>query len=135
MGKGERGLSGVRGLSCGTEHKQATFLVTSKNTEIAEQMLVGHSLRYYFDTVIGTERDSRFGTKIDAVRFILEQSKLTPDATVIVGDREHDGLAGKNNGIFTVGVSYGYGSKRELVEAGADRICDNPRELIRVLRS
>ncbi len=52
----------------------------------------------------------------------------------MVGDREHDVIAGKRNGIFTIGVSYGYGSRHELIGAGADRICDTPRELLELFR-
>jgi len=110
------------------------FLVTSKNTAVAEQMLTAHLLRNYFDGVIGTERDSRFANKADAVRFILKQANLNPEATAIVGDRMHDIIAGKGNGIFTVGVTYGYGTRGELIGAGADRICDTPRELLEFFR-
>jgi phosphoglycolate phosphatase len=109
------------------------FLVTSKDTPIAEQILTAHSLRSYFETLIGTERDDRFDNKGDAVRFLLEEAKLKSYATAIVGDREHDLIAGRRNGIFTVGVTYGYGSRRELTEAGADRICDTPGELSELL--
>jgi len=109
------------------------FVVTSKNTPIAEQILTTHRLRRYFQTLIGTERDQRFRNKGDAVRFLLEGSNLESGATAIVGDREHDLIAGRRNGIFTVGVTYGYGSRRELTEAGAHRICDSPRELSELL--
>ena len=110
------------------------FLVTSKNTAIAAQMLTAHSLRNHFDDVIGTERDGRFANKGDAVRFILKQAELNPEATAIVGDREHDVTAGKRNGLFTVGVTYGYGTRRELIDARADRICDTPWELLELFR-
>jgi phosphoglycolate phosphatase len=76
--------------------------------------------------VIGTERDGHFANKGDAVGFILKQAKLNPEATAIIGDREHDVTAGKRNGFFKVGVTYGYGTRRELIDAGADRICDTP---------
>jgi phosphoglycolate phosphatase len=109
------------------------FVVTSKTTPIAEQILITHSLRGYFETVVETERDDHYDNKADAVRFVLEASKLEFDSTTIVGDREHDLIAGKRNGIFTVGVTYGYGSRRELTEAGADRLCNTPRELWKLL--
>ena len=110
------------------------FLVTSKNTAVAEQMLTTHLLRNHFEDVIGTERDGRFTNKTDAVGFILKHAKLNPEDTAIVGDREHDVIAGKHNGIFTVGVSYGYGSRPELIGAGADRICDTPREVLELFQ-
>jgi phosphoglycolate phosphatase len=111
------------------------FLVTSKNTAVAEQMLRAHSLRNLFDDVIGTERDSRFADKAGAVRFILKEFDVNPAAAAIVGDRMHDIVAGKRNGIYTIGVTYGYGSKRELLDAGADEICGSPSELSQLLRA
>ncbi len=110
------------------------FLVTSKNTAVAQQMLTAHSLRNRFEDVIGTERDARFGNKTDAVGFILREANLSPEHSAIVGDRKHDIVAGKRNGIFTVGVSYGYGTRDELIGAGADLICDTPRELLELFR-
>ena len=71
------------------------FVVTSKNTPIAEQILTSHGLRSYFETLIGTERNDRFGNKSDAVHFLLEGLKLESYATAIVGDREHDLIAGR----------------------------------------
>ena len=50
-------------------------------------------------------------------------------ATVIVSDRGHDVIAGKSNGIYTIGVTYGYGSRCELLDAGAGEICGRPSEL------
>jgi phosphoglycolate phosphatase len=110
------------------------FLVTSKNTEVAVQILTALSVREYLDDIVGTERDDRFANKSDAVRFISKRWELNPESTAIVGDRQHDVTAGKNNGIFTIGVTYGYGSRHELIEAGADWICDTPSDLLAVLR-
>ena len=36
----------------------------------------------------------------------------------------------KKNGIAAVGVLYGYGSERELIEAGASHICATPRAVL-----
>ena len=44
----------------------------------------------------------------------------------MIGDRSHDILGAKENGVFAVGVTYGYGSAAELREAGADVLCDSP---------
>jgi phosphoglycolate phosphatase len=111
------------------------FLVTSKNTAVAEQMLRSHLLLEHFDSVIGTEADRRFATKADAVRLIIKEFELDSEAAAMVGDRMHDIIAGKDNNIFTVGVTYGYGTRGELIEAGADAICDTPSELLQFFRS
>ena len=52
------------------------FLVTSKTTAVAEQILTAHLIRSHFEDVIGIERDGRFANKAAAVRFILETAKL-----------------------------------------------------------
>ena len=47
----------------------------------------------------------------------------------MVGDRKHDILGGKANDIQTVGVLWGYGSRQELIEAGADMLIEDPQDL------
>lgn len=51
----------------------------------------------------------------------------------MVGDRSFDMNGAKANHVTAVGVSYGYGSRRELEEAGADFIADTVEELGRIL--
>ena len=53
---------------------------------------------------------------------------------VMVGDREHDIIGAKENGIQSVGVLFGYGSRRELEEAGADRIAETVKDFTDILR-
>ena len=37
----------------------------------------------------------------------------------MIGDRSHDMVGAKNNGMKRIGVLYGYGSREELIGAGA----------------
>ena len=43
----------------------------------------------------------------------------------MVGDRSHDIIGAKKNGIDCAGVLFGYGSREELEEAGADFVADS----------
>ncbi len=108
------------------------FVVTSKNTATAERILGMCGLRRHFADVIG---NGRLEDKSDMVRELIERERVAHSATVIVGDREHDIIAGKRNGIFTIGVTYGYGSREELAAAGADSICESPVEVTSTLLS
>ena len=47
----------------------------------------------------------------------------------MVGDRSFDILGGKQYGLVTVGVSFGYAKEGELEEAGADYVVDTVEEL------
>jgi phosphoglycolate phosphatase len=41
----------------------------------------------------------------------------------MIGDRSHDIVGARRNGMTAVGVLYGYGSEGELRDAGAHHIC------------
>ena len=63
----------------------------------------------------------------------MEQNGLTsPSLVKMVGDREHDILGARQNGIFSIGVLYGYGGREELSAAGADALAQTPAELTRL---
>ena len=53
---------------------------------------------------------------------------------MMVGDRHSDIAGGQACGLFSVGVTWGYGSRAELVEAGADTLVDRPGALLDLVR-
>jgi len=106
------------------------FLATSKPRVFAERILAHFGLSGYFNRIHGSELDGRLTDKRDLVRHILETEALDPAETIIVGDREHDVIGGKANGIFTASITYGYGSLEELQAAGPERIFGTLPELV-----
>jgi len=49
----------------------------------------------------------------------------------MIGDREHDALGAKANGLLrAVGALWGYGSREELEKAGADPLVERPDEIV-----
>ena len=53
----------------------------------------------------------------EKIAYILEKEHLDPAECLMVGDREHDILGARQNGIETIAVEYGYGSDEELTAA------------------
>ena len=51
----------------------------------------------------------------------------------MVGDRCFDMEGGARAGVHTLGVTYGYGSEEELLQAGAERIARTPGEIAEIL--
>lgn len=51
----------------------------------------------------------------------------------MVGDREHDIIGARAVGIDSLGVLYGYGSREELVKAGAIYLAENVEEAAAIL--
>ena len=103
-------------------------IASSKPQLYIETILTHFGLISYFDKIVGMQLND-LKTKKDA---LLQQAKLS-DSAVMVGDRKYDVLAGKSNGVATIGVLYGYGDRQELTQAGADVIVETVEDLRRVL--
>lgn len=105
------------------------FVATSKAQVYSERILEHFNLSTYFEGVYGSELSGRFDNKADLIRHILASESLIADETLMVGDRKYDIAGAKKNLCFAAGVTYGYGSAEELIEAGADYICHSPNDM------
>ena len=77
-------------------------------------------LAQYCDFICGATLDETRTDKAEVIAYALETAGIT-DKTglVMVGDREHDVLGAKKNGLPCIGAVYGYGTAEELTAAGA----------------
>ena len=66
---------------------------------------------------------------------LLERRGIDRGTAVMVGDREHDIIGARHNGLTAVGVTYGYGTNEELRGAGATVVADSVHELAALLLS
>lgn len=82
-----------------------------------------------FNMALG--RMDKFATKPapDALHFVMDYLGAQPGETLYIGDSEVDVRFAKNAGIECISVCWGYRTRRELVEAGATRILDDPEEI------
>jgi phosphoglycolate phosphatase len=111
------------------------YVATYKPTVFAERVLAHFRLRGHFAGVFGSRLDASHSRKSELIRRLLDTEGIAPDRTVMVGDRAQDIEAAHDNGLASVGVTYGYGSREELHESGASWICDDPNAVFRVLRT
>ncbi len=58
---------------------------------------------------------------------------LKPEECVFVGDTCVDIQTGKNAGMFTIGVTWGFRPIEELLKNGADFIAHNPSDILKVV--
>ena len=56
------------------------------------------------------------------------------DRCIYVGDSEVDVLTAKNAGVPCLSGLWGFRDKEVLVEAGADNFCENPKDLLKILK-
>ena len=59
---------------------------------------------------------------------LLKQMKASPEETLMVGDSSIDVLTGRNAGLWTCGVTYGF-ALHTLCQAPPDVVLDSPSEL------
>ena len=123
-------------------HDKRLMVATAKPEVMAEKVLEHFNLRDYFCFVAGVTNDllsqqeeaSRRTSKEDVISHILKENAIHDyENTVMIGDRGSDMLAAKKLGLQTIGVTYGYGTRDELKNAGADFIIDSPTELIEII--
>ena len=65
--------------------------------------------------------------KPELIAIVLKEQKLSADECVMVGDTLNDFAAARANGVKSIGVAWGYGTKEELSQA--DETINNPREI------
>ena len=111
------------------------YVATSKLESMARQVLTHFDLMRYFDGVCGgIADDPEAGKKVNVVRRALREAGCTESSRAILsGDREYDIRGGHAAGIKTAGVLYGYGSRKELEDAGADYLAQTPEALLALL--
>ena len=110
------------------------FVATSKPEVYAQRIVAHFGLAPHFVAVYGCELDGTRENKRDLLAHLLERHAVDPGGAVMIGDRNVDMIAARHHGIRAVGALWGYGSRAELQEAGADDLCAAPRELPALLR-
>jgi phosphoglycolate phosphatase len=105
------------------------FVATSKPHVFARRILDHFGLSPFFEAVYGSELDNRNADKRDLLRVLIQEQALDPAATVMIGDREHDALGARANGLAAIGITWGYGSREELRAAGIACLVDRPEDL------
>ena len=110
------------------------YVATSKPEPLARRILEYFGLIGHFDFVGGDTPDWQRSAKEQVIRHVLASCPaIDPEQAVMVGDRRYDIAGAHANGLAAIGVLYGYGSREELAEAGADCIVRDLEELERVL--
>jgi phosphoglycolate phosphatase len=108
-------------------------VVTSKPGQYAERIVEAWGLRAYFAAVHGSTLDGERSEKGALIRHVLRAEALRPEAVLMVGDRVHDVVGARENGVACVAVRWGYGSLEELRAARPDAIVDTVAELLAYL--
>lgn len=110
------------------------FVATSKAEPYALQILNHFRLAAYFKKIYGSQMGGTFSDKTKLIEHLLKQEALLAENAFMVGDRKYDVLAALHNGLAPIGALWGYGSRAELVSAGATLLCETPARVFDTIR-
>lgn len=104
-------------------------LATSKPRVFAQRIVDHFDLNQYFNSIHGSELDGTRTDKASLIAYILQSEALDSPTTAMIGDRKHDMIGAKANGVPGFGVLWGFGSKTELTDSGAGACIQTPSDL------
>ncbi len=121
---------GIPELLCTLREKGIKIATaSSKPTVFIEQILKEHGLYGYFDYIGGTQFDNISADKAAVLQSAMDALGVTARETVMVGDRLFDIRGAKGVGVPCIAVLYGFGSREEFVEYGAEYIVETPAQI------
>ena len=81
-----------------------------------------------FDYAQGQKEGIRRKPEPDGVWYLMEQMHVSKEECLYIGDSEVDAATGRNAGLKTIGVLWGFRDRKTLETAGADDLIDRPDE-------
>ena len=109
------------------------YVATSKLEETALEIMDHFDLSKYFTRICGADAAKTRNSKSKVIAYLLDTC-TDVDEFVMVGDTDFDVLGAKAHKIPTIGVSWGYGKVKDMVDAGAVSIANTMDELFDLLK-
>lgn len=112
--------------------KNNKLIVICTNKPLPAAYLILNNLfgENYFDYIVGVEDNIKTKPDPQMINMIMEKLELKKEEIVYFGDTSTDMITAKNAGIFAVGVTWGFRDKEELIKYGADKVINNPLDIM-----
>ena len=123
--------SGIRQMLDDLQQQGVHRTVLSNKPHIFTEACVSHFFRKGdFSVVLGQRDEVPKKPDPAGALEIAEKLGLSAGECVYVGDTSVDMQTGNGAGMFTIGVAWGFRTKEELIENGADLIVTTPAEIV-----
>jgi len=107
-------------------HKMA--VLTNKPVNFSRDMLARLRFAPYFAYIYGGNSFPQKKPDPIGLHKLMEDLQISARETLMVGDSDTDVLTGRNAGVWTCGVTYGFGA-HTLQQVSPDLVIDDMREL------
>jgi phosphoglycolate phosphatase len=119
-------LAAIRNSSKGNPREMA--VLTNKPVVPSRQIVEALGLGAFFRQIYGGNSFASKKPDPEGARQLLQETGASAEETVIVGDSHVDAETGRNAGLWTVGVTYGF-APHTLKSSPPDVVVDRPEEL------
>lgn len=110
------------------------YIATSKFEKFAVRIIEHFEMDKYILQVKGADYKGEKANKTQIITDLLQMQQLAPsEEIVMVGDTLFDMEGGKQNGLSTIAVAYGFGKEHELKAAQPDFYAEDVEELYDLL--
>ncbi len=113
---------------------QPKVLLSNKDEKFSKQILETLGLSQYFTEMYGGDSFKEKKPNPLPVYEIMKKFSLNKENVVMIGDGTNDIMVGKNAGITTIGVLYGYSSQEQLNNLAPTHIAKNPKEIATIIK-
>lgn len=111
---------------------QPKVLLSNKDEKFSKKILKTLELSKFFIEIYGGDSFKEKKPNPLPIFEIMKKFSLKKEEVIIVGDGTNDILVGKNAGIKTIGVSYGYSSLEHIKNLAPDFIVKDTNEIIKI---
>ena len=91
------------------------YVATSKPEVYAKRIIQHFKMDQYLTRVYGSKLDGTRTDKTSLIAHVLNTESLSANDTIMVGDREHDMIGARENGMPGFGVLWGYGTRMPII--------------------
>ncbi len=103
-------------------------VLTNKPVKFSQAILEGLGIAHYFAFIYGGNSFAQKKPDPAGVLKLMADMNASPEETLIIGDSDTDVLTGRNGGVLTCGVTYGFGAE-SLQNVPPDFLIDDLRAL------
>jgi len=107
-------------------------ILTNKPTRFSRAIISGLGLAPYFFEIYGGDSFPLKKPDPMGIKTLMSHLSIPAEKTLMVGDSETDVLTGRHAGVWTCGVTYGFGPQT-MEEAGPDLLLQDLRDLPPIL--
>ena len=127
--------SGVKEMLKNLKEKGKILAVATSKPEVhAIKIMKKQGLFEYFDVISGATFDDKRKSKKDVLLHAIDLAKPSDMADcVLVGDTKSDAHGAVEVGMDCIGILYGFGSEKELLDAGATLVVGTPSEVVDII--